>query len=430
MSQAETADAESSTAAVAVNKNKRFRKDKPWDTDDIDHWAVPEFKPEDNPAPFAEESSFATLFPKYREAYLRENWGHVTRSLEKVGVACTLDLVEGSMTVRTTRKTYDPYIILKARDLIKLLSRSVPYPQAVRILEDGVACDVIKIGTLVRNKERFVKRRQRIIGPNGSTLKAIELLTGCYVMVQGNTVSAMGPFKGLKDVRRIVLDCLKNVHPIYHIKELMIKRELAKDPKLANESWDRFLPKFKKRNVKSKKPAASDGPASGSNSAPVGSGSGSGGGGYGDVANGNDASAEDGGQLKKKKKVYTPFPPAQMPRKIDLQMESGEYFLKPRERQQAEDDRKRKSQEANAVRREEERAKAYIPPEEPTRTARTDDADNGEEKKKKKKRKREEGEEAGDTSGVEVEKKEKKKKNKEKDGEETKKKKKRRESSD
>ncbi|KAE8224681.1 hypothetical protein CF319_g2477 [Tilletia indica] len=409
MSQAETADAESSTAAnvVVVNKNKRFRKDKPWDTDDIDHWTIPDFKPEDNPAPFAEESSFATLFPKYREAYLRENWGHVTRSLEKVGVACTLDLVEGSMTVRTTRKTYDPYIILKARDLIKLLSRSVPFPQAVRILEDGVACDVIKIGTLVRNKERFVKRRQRIIGPNGSTLKAIELLTGCYVMVQGNTVSCMGPFKGLKDVRRIVLDCMKNVHPIYHIKELMIKRELAKDPKLANESWDRFLPKFKKRNIKAKK---SEGPASGSNSAPIGNGSGEG-----------DSAA--GG---KKKKVYTPFPPAQTPRKIDLQMESGEYFLKPHQKRQAEEDRKRKSQEDNAVRREEERAKAYIPPEEPTRTTRSAETDDGEEKKKKKKRKREEGED-GDASGADVEKKKEKKKSKEKDGEE-KKKKKRRES--
>lgn len=88
------------------------------------------FKPDDNIAgSFAEESSFATLFPKYREVYLKEAWPVVTRALEKLGIACTLDLVEGSMTVKTTRKTFDPAAILKARDLIKLLSRSVPVQQ-------------------------------------------------------------------------------------------------------------------------------------------------------------------------------------------------------------------------------------------------------------------------------------------------------------
>jgi ribosomal RNA assembly protein len=158
--------------------------------------------------------------------------------------------------------------------------------------------------------------------------------------VQGNTVAAMGPYKGLKTIRRIAEDTMANIHPIYAIKELMIKKELEKDPELANENWDRFLPNFKKRTLSKRRVPHK--------------------------------------VVDKSKKVYTPFPPPQEKSKVDLQIESGEYFLgkHAKERKQRED-REAKMKEKQEEKRK-ERLKDFVPP-----------AEDGE---KKKKRKREDGE--------------------------------------
>jgi len=114
----------------------------------------------------------------------------------------------------------------------------------------------------------------------------------------------MGNFKQLKIVRRIILDCMKNIHPIYHIKELMIKRELMKKPEMANENWDRFLPNYQKHNVKKKK-------------------------------------------VKKEKKEYNPFPNEQQPRKIDLLLQSGDYFFDDKNKTKKESNKKIKKKIEN-----------------------------------------------------------------------------------
>ncbi|XP_075788186.1 KRR1 small subunit processome component homolog isoform X3 [Pelodiscus sinensis] len=287
-------------SAQAVPAAKERSKKKAVDESELltvpDGWKEPAFTREDNPRGLLEESSFATLFPKYREAYLKECWPLVQKALNEYHVNATLDLIEGSMTVTTTKKTFDPYMIIRARDLIKLLSRSVPFEQAVRILQDETACDIIKIGSLVRNRERFIKRRQRLIGPKGSTLK----------------------------VRKVVLDTMKNIHPIYNIKTLMIKRELSKDPELRTQSWERFLPQFKRKNLNKRK------------------------------------------EPKKKnvKKEYTPFPPPQPESQVDKELASGEYFLKESQKKRKRVEEIKAKQAAAISRRQEERKKAFIPPKE------------------------------------------------------------------
>lgn len=301
--------------------------DVPMSTEPVDNaWSlkIPEFKPENNPNGLLEESSFATLFPKYREKYLKEYWPLVKKALDEHHVKAELDLIEGSMIVKTTRKTWDPYVIVKARDMIKLLARSVPYEQAIRVLQDDIGCDIIKIGNLVRKKEKFVKRRQRLIGPNGATLKSIELLTDCYVLVQGTTVSALGPYKGLQQVRDIVVDTMENVHPIYNIKALMIKRELMKDPNLRDKDWSRFLPKFKNKNISKRKQPKN----------------------------------------KKPKKEYTPFPPPMPLSRIDKELETGEFFLKDSEKRARRNKERQEKQTVAAKIQTDRRNEAFVAPDE------------------------------------------------------------------
>ncbi|KAF8570690.1 hypothetical protein P879_07820 [Paragonimus westermani] len=356
-------------------------------------WKEPEFKPEDNVhGRLFALSSYVTLFPKYREKYIKEIWPALKKVLLEYHIRAEVDLAESSMEVRTTPKTYDPFIILKARDVIRLLARSVPFEQAIRVLQDDMFADIIEIN--LANRERFLKRRNRLIGYEGETLKALELSTNCYIVIQGKTVSVIGHYEDLKQriglqlkcdvtnltdllpsgqdfrwyvqvrcsncghespdlvyicpgervalkdsrgdanltirckfcnrVRKVVTGCIyDNIHPAYSIKRLLIIKKLKADPTKATVSWDRFLPKLTKKVLsRRRKP-----------------------------------------HKVRKKKEYTPFPPAPTPSKIDIELEKGTYFLAEAERKRIKTAAKiSQSNKVSKERQAKKRAAAFVPP--------------------------------------------------------------------
>lgn len=118
-----------------------------------------------------------------------------------------------------------------------------------------------------------------------------------------------------------------------------------KDPELKNENWERFLPHFKKRTLsKRKKPLKI---------------------------------------TDKSKKPYTPFPPPQEKSKIDLQIESGEYFLGRQAKERAVKERREEQQREKQVEKVTARQKEFVPPQENGTDSST--------KKKMRKRKEEDG---------------------------------------
>mmetsp|Transcript_19235 Transcript_19235/g.30057 ORF Transcript_19235/g.30057 Transcript_19235/m.30057 type:complete len:108 (+) Transcript_19235:492-815(+) len=90
---------------------------------------------------------------------------------------------------------------------------------------------------------------------------------------------------------------------------------------------DRFLPKFKKKNVKTKKPK----------------------------------------EKKETVKQYTPFPPPQQQSKIDMQLESGEYFLSDEQKKSKEKAKRSDIRSQEKSQKDVERAKVFVAPKEKKR---------------------------------------------------------------
>ncbi|CAC26992.1 Rev interacting protein Rip-1-like protein [Guillardia theta] len=195
-----------------------------------------------------EVSCFKIKFPKYQENYIKENWHIINRIMKIRSIVVTINVNLGLVEIMNSLKGFDPYSIIKAKDFITLVCRGVPIFQASKIFKDDIFCEIIKISKFTSSRQSFLKKRKRLIGNNGVTVKTIELLTKCYILIQGNTVACMGKFRDLKWCINIITKSMTNNHPIFYLKNIQIKKKLMNDEFFKTKNWDKYL-LFEKKNT-------------------------------------------------------------------------------------------------------------------------------------------------------------------------------------
>lgn len=195
---------------------------------------------------FLETSSFTVVFAKHRLEYIRSIEKYIKTACNVNKIKYEVNYDETTMEVLTTPETRDPYMIIKADDMIQLLSKGVPLEYASKVLHDDIFSEIIPVNLLCAGEKVFERRKNRINNPK--TLKAIELLTKCKIFISGKVACVIGNYKGLNEAKSILIACFENIHPVFEIKKLIIRHKLEKEGKEGD--WEHYMPEIKKTHSK------------------------------------------------------------------------------------------------------------------------------------------------------------------------------------
>ena len=162
---------------------------------------------------FVEMTEYSVLFAKSRSNYIKSIEKYLQKAVEAKKLTFEINWNTNTMFVRTNKMTRDPYIIIKAQELLELISKGVLLENCINLLEDGVFSEIIYINVLTRNPTVYENRRNRLSNPK--VLKALEILSKTKITVGTKTVCVVGDHDGIDVVRNVVLKAFKNIHPAY-----------------------------------------------------------------------------------------------------------------------------------------------------------------------------------------------------------------------
>jgi len=137
--------------------------------------------------------------PRERVGVLIGKKGEVKQHIEKLTQTnLDIDSEAGTVTINPQEDLEDPLLPWKTRSIVKAIGRGFNPEISLRLLDDDVALDIIKLTEYVgKSKKALARQKGRIIGRDGITRQIIHEMTGVDMSVYGKTVSIIGDLENL-----------------------------------------------------------------------------------------------------------------------------------------------------------------------------------------------------------------------------------------
>jgi ribosomal RNA assembly protein len=137
--------------------------------------------------------------------------GITKKAIEKrSGAVLEVDTDDSSVTI-TSPETADPWMAMKARDVVLAIGRGFSPQRAFRLFTGETYLTILdmKETTGKRNKNAMHRIRSRLIGTAGRARERLEELSGCLVSVYGSTVALIGTTEQLERGTRAMVMLLR-----------------------------------------------------------------------------------------------------------------------------------------------------------------------------------------------------------------------------
>lgn len=113
--------------------------------------------------------------------------------------------VKINLTEEVEIESEDPLIVMRVKQVIKAFGRGFDFDDALLLLDEEYLLDIVDIKEFSgKSQNRMIELRGRVIGTKGRTKDIIEKLTDVKISVYGKTVSILGKWDSIQDVRHAI----------------------------------------------------------------------------------------------------------------------------------------------------------------------------------------------------------------------------------